>query len=1512
MKNVFTLFVCILFSISLSWAQRPTEFSTSHAEFLKEFELFYTSSKRKVMEEGFKSFKKLFNGGTYTAEQKDGLITVFNLMLIQKMTADPYFSKLVESLPHIKKYQNGDQIYKDWLGVLTGMLNDIEKRKLNPFKEFAKFSPTFFEHKALKYSKSGSSWMAKADGFKMYYTDKQPIVEYDKVDLKCFRKKDTIVVQNTIGKFFPFEKKWIGEGGLVDWKRFSKDIDKSVDLGSYEIDLTKTLYKVKEATLNDEEFFGAEKIIGSFEDKLVARTKSSDGSYPRFESRDSVIEIKNLGDGILYKGGFRLQGLTVYGFGSSSQKAKLEVIQNPERSLRSFADVFVIRKGERIVGEQVATTLFFDQDSIFHPSVEFKFEIDKRKLQLTRGKRGSNRNPFFDSYHNTNISAERIEWHMKADSILIGAKSIGVGSMNKVVSFESLGYFNQNDYTRIQNIDDINPLAMLKVISDREGKRFLPTSTVAYGLNEKYTKSSIKPLLYDLVSEGFVGYDSDNEIVEIKDKIFRYADASRKKVDYDKLKLNSDSDETNAYFKISEGDIDISGVTRIEFSTPQRVAAKPLRGNLTLKKNRNIDFNGKLLAGLSVITGKGFSFDYDKFHIGLDSVRYVDLFAFEGERDEKENPIAYGIESRIEYLTGFLLIDAPANKSGNEDIEIFPSLQSKDKSYVFYDSRGTMNGCYDRDSFYFELDKFSFNSLDNYLVDAIRFKGTTYSADIFPPYEEEIWIQEDMSLGHITQTDSKGYPAFIALSNSGKGNYKGEISLSNKGYLGVGNVNYLKASVDSEDIIFRPDQLTCTANVFDLQEDRGSEVQIPQVHGDSVSIDWRPYKDSMYIDSEEGAFEMYKANDHTLAGGLILTPGGLKGNGLLDFSKGSMHSKYYNFGAFSVVSDTLDLQIKTEGVEDLAFDTKNVNGDLDFDKQYGSFTGNGEGFTTAMPYNQYVTDLNDFDWDLKNDIITFKTKPNELGSFMSTHPDQDSLIFQGATASYDIKQSKLDIGGVPFVKSADAFIYPSDNRVVIEKGGDMNQFTNAKIICDTVNRYHEINRATVQVKGKKLYEASGYYQYDVAGNTQEILFDNIIGQRVGKGKRREKRTVTRANGEVKEEDQFKIDVKTEYRGGISLNADQKELTFKGFANLRSDRLNRSKWFSVAFLGDKNDLKINYEEPKSYEGEPLTTGLHLSKEYAVIYPNIMATKLFRKDRDLIPTQGIFKYDKKDDGFIFGDSLRVIGQAQTGNVISFNDRTGKLLAEGKFNMSEGLPQDIMSVTAYGKAETEIPKVQGDSLTIESMVRPVKVELMSAIEMFVPEELLNLIVTDIQSFAFDAQDIDYTDHKFYAAALPVLFENPKVRDPLMQKVKVGRFELEKKSNPYTFIFEKMDLIWNPEYQSFVSKKDKNGLIMLAGKRIHKKLTSYMEYKMPSNGDDRLYIYLKSPGGNFYFFGYKQGILNLSSNNTQFMEELENMKSKKLTKKMDDGELFEILPVNTGTAQAFINRVKSARTLE
>ncbi|MBK7410737.1 MAG: hypothetical protein IPJ40_23395 [Saprospirales bacterium] len=116
---------------------------------------------------------------------------------------------------------------------------------------------------------------------------------------------------------------------------------------------------------------------------------------------------------------------------------------------------------------------------------------------------------------------------------------------------------------------------MIKAVSEREGTRILDADYLASKLDSPVYSREYPNLLYDLVAKGFISYDSERQEVEVKDKIFHYANASQKKVDFDALRIESETDKTNATFDIKDQRIVVNGVSNIVFSQTQAVALKP-------------------------------------------------------------------------------------------------------------------------------------------------------------------------------------------------------------------------------------------------------------------------------------------------------------------------------------------------------------------------------------------------------------------------------------------------------------------------------------------------------------------------------------------------------------------------------------------------------------------------------------------------------------------------------------------------------------------------------------------------------------------------------------------------------------------------------------------------------------------------------------------------------------------------------------------------------------------------
>jgi hypothetical protein len=1490
-------------------AQRPEQFAVETPEFLSQLGAFMTSSKNEVLEKTYKEFDGIFRGGSFNTIEGERVIRTCNHMLSRRLSPNPHFQAYLNALMAFKGTMPDEQKFGQWHLILDSLLLS-GNHQTTQFSVYIDFSTQYFKNKALNRAEPAATvWKIFSTKAHLRYKNKQPILEMEEGNLVASRKEDSIRLANTSGVYYPLKLEWVGKGGQVGWQRVGLDSTVITELGNYKLDVQRGLYETDQAFLVYPQFFGNQKIPGQFSDKVSA---DGQGSYPRFNSANKDLEIKNFAEGVRFRGGFNLEGTTIYGTSSDNRRAIIEIYdKRNQRIFKGTARRFSVRRGQQIGGEGVEAVFYYKKDSLYHPSVNFRYTIKDQVLQLYRGERGSDRNPFFSSNHQINFDADNFKAYLNKDSVVIGDKSVSF-ARKEPVKFESLQYFNKREYDQLQTLAPVNPVARLKQLTDEIGTKDVYADEFARKLNPTFKPENITSLIYDLVGQGFIRYNADSMLIHVQDKVQHYYNSSVQRSDYDQLRILSKTDSANATLNLRDNSISIIGVKWLEYSRLQQVGVQPDEDKIVMRQNRDIDTKGLLKAGFSEMRSNKLHFDYGKFSVSSDSFKYWRLFVPDklpkSHKMEEINP--YALTSDIENFKGTLIIDAEGNRSGKNDVPIFPNLNSRSASYVYYDGKyydGKKNPfvkdtLYKRDSFYFELKPFFFNSLDNYVKEMVNFRGKLVSAQIFPDFEETLKVREqDYSLGFVHKTPEKGYPVYKV-----KGRFIGEVDLSNKGLWGKGKIQYLGATLESEDVHFLPRLMTASAKDFDLAEKRSKEEEVPQVHGELVKLNWKPYRDSLYVRSEKEAFQIFKSGEHTLTGSLTLTPGGLKGNGLLDWPQAALTSKQFNFGAFSAKADTTALKIKAEEAGAIAIQSDRLRSNVDFDEQIGRFKALDEYLETKLPLNQYVTSMNEFIWEMKGSMVRFKSDSTKMGIFTSVHPDQDSLRFRGKKASYDLKTYLLRVTEVPFIKSADAMIVPDSGMVNIQPKAIMDSLHNATIICDTLNKNHKINRATVAIKGRKDYWARGYYEYNVANKKQEILFSDIVGQRVGKGKASEKATATRAQGTVAEEDSFIIDRKTSFYGTINLSSESRNLKFNGFARLEAEKLPVRHWFTLRSEGDKSNLAIKYDSPKSMDGVPLETGFYLSKEMAYVYPTVMMPLFFRKDRPILPTKGVFRYDTGKDQFIFGDSSKVLANDIRGSRLIFNNKTGKLEGEGKINIGSALK--YISVDAAGSISGEFSNIP-DSLLDKTPPPPVDIDIISGLKMRIPEKLLRMMMNEVEAASFGAETVNYlTDLPYYQRRLSMLFPPDADVDKAIAEVSTGLVELPKKYNTYNFLLSGLKMRWDMDYQSFVSTKDKVGMISMNGQMINKILSTYVEYKMPGNEDDRVYIYIKLPNDIYYYYGYKQGILEMTSNDNRFMEEANKMKKTELVLKMEDGENFEIQIVDNNRAQAFVQRVKVA----
>ena len=144
-------------------------------------------------------------------------------------------------------------------------------------------------------------------------------------------------------------------------------------------------------------------------------------------------------------------------------------------------------------------------------------------------------------------------------------------------------------------------------------------------------------------------------------------------------------------------------------------------------------------------------------------------------------------------------------------------------------------------NFYFHIDPFEIDSVDNYTGKGLGFSGTFESADIFPTFFDTLKLQEDYSLGFKRKTPPDGFDIY-----KGKARYYNDIDLSHKGLRGNGEFEYLSSNSTSDSILFFPDSTNLHSQTFVIEE-TPSGIEFPSVKNTETYMHFEPYQDRLDI-----------------------------------------------------------------------------------------------------------------------------------------------------------------------------------------------------------------------------------------------------------------------------------------------------------------------------------------------------------------------------------------------------------------------------------------------------------------------------------------------------------------------------------------------------------------------------------------------------------------------------------------------------------------------------------------
>lgn len=1275
--------------------------------------------------------------------------------------------------------------------------------------------------------------------------------------LKGATKKDSTRLVATSGRLLFGKNEWHGTGGKLFWSRYTNLQAAYVQMGSYQIDLKTSGFVADSVVLHHNDLFPYP-VLGSLQEQVFNSPAGEKTAYPKFTSYLSGYEVDKLFPDCRYIGAITLEGSAFVGKARGGERAQLVFFRNKKPVLQLRSETISFSK-DRIQSEKAAVTISLENDSVFHPGIWFRYDNNRHQISLIRSVKGVPDGPFLDTYHQLAIFSEACLWNIGEDEMLFGPAP-GLQTEN-ISTAESLDFFSKQEYDRLQLIDAENPIAAIA----RYKNEMAPNGEISLRFLAEYLRKppeQVAAQLLSLAAKGFLVYDVKEEKAWIGKRFDAVAAAPHGKQDYDVLRFSSKTEKTtfNFVLNLTSHDLVVNGMAEITLSEVQGVKLFPDNEKIILKKDRDFVFAGLVKAGLFDFYSQTGTFEYSTFKLNFSKIDSIAIRVPVREQpkiDQQKN-FRY-LRNVLSDLTGILRIDEPFNKSGVKDLPNFPIFNSKSESFVYYDQKNIQDGLLRRDTFYYKVDAFEIDSLDNFSTGNLRFNGYLVSGGIFPSFREPLVVMNDYSLGFEHHVPENGYPMFGGLAT-----YYTKLQLSNNGFRGMGRIAYLSSDAFSKDFLFSPSQVTA---LLDRHEMRIQErpVAFPPGEGKELNMDWQTADNRMLLATNKEPYQIF--GNTRFNGTMELCPEGMKAEGKMAFDDAMVDSKYFVLSSRSFDADTANFRLMASGTGMEAFYANNYHTHVDFASRTAVFSHLDTKSRLSFPFNKYDCSLDEAFWDMDRQKLTLNNnrigkkiefdqlthkdliKLNLTGSgFTSVHPKQDSLSFFCLSAEYNLKDNLILAKDVKIIRVGDAAVFPSEPVITIAKDAEIQSLANAVIIADTSRMTHTFTKANVKVMSRKSLIANGLYDYaDVNGAKSHILFDKIRSDEDGK---------TIASGNIAVQQNFYLNPWFRFAGKVTLESGNKLLRFNGGYQLVHKCTDASLPF-VAFdtLVDPGDVRLPVMARNTDTTNlAVRNGFYFAPFSESYYAAFLQAPRAASDRLLASFAGLVSYNKNASTYIISPA----DGKKSHKYLELN--TQRCIVSGKSELTTDLKLTMFDLQMYG---AYVYKMIPDSLYLDAVI---------ALQFLIDDKLMGAMADSLNNRASLPGD------GLEAFYMPALRE--QIQQPEYDKIanELALYGAPRKVPEYynkTMVFSHLKLKWEPATHSLVSIGPLH-IANIGKTQLNKAVNGFLEIEKTRTGD-AVTVYLMPDSKTWYFFTFKNGVMQVLSSSNAFNTSVAEIKPDK-----------------------------------
>jgi hypothetical protein len=1442
-KQIVLYTLLILVTPVILFSQTRSAFSGEPEKFKSELISFMGPNLNAVQLENLNTFIARWDSAAFSKENMGKIIDISSQLSSRSMRAVPHFNDFIQTLNNFIEFKREDSFFANWIAGLSELAFNPRFTNDNIAKYFRN---TVSMIKGNILFESGSvKWKVKNNTLKFLH-DTVFYIAISDATLTCYSQKDSTEIYNVTGRYYPDAQLFKGSKGKITWEKAGYPANEVfADLTDYSINTSKSSFRLDSVKLTHKTYF-KEPVSGTLTDQALNFSTREKATYPRFVTDIKTFELKNIYKGVNYEGGLTFEGASVKGTGENFLPARIILFRNDTLYLKISSKEFLFSK-TGLNSPETSISLYLGKDSIYHSNLGFSYFDATRQVNLFRTNNPISNSPYFDSFHNIDMYFEYLSWNMNESRIILSrARGASLGQ----AQFESSSFFNSDYFMRLMGLDDYHPLNRLVKFAEWFYSETFPVSEFAKWLNRPL--ESVTGLCIDMANRGFVFYDRTNNEVTIKKKTKDFLDSYAKKKDYDILNIVSETKAPvdNASLDLRNFRLTVNGVKAVFLSDSQKVAIYPYNQQLVLGKNRNIDFDGVVSAGLFTVFGHDFSFSYDTFKIRLQKIDSIKIAVETDKKDMYGNPLIKSVDNLIQLGTAELYIDNPENKSGLKSFKQYPIINAISYSYIFYDKIAGLEGVYPQKDFYFKVDPFTYENIDHYTNEDMNLSGEFVGGNILKPMKQYLTIQENNSLGFNMIIPEKGIEVYDS-----KGILYNDLNMSNKGLIGGGKLKHLTSVTQSDEYRFFPDSMITQATTFNIEKD-GKGI-FPLLNSKDISIKWLTKKDEWLATNSTGkSFNMFD-NGTTLDGTLTLKPSRLDGSGVINMPSSMVTSNLFSFTSNAIKADTADYNLKSPSTNGYSFIAENANTNINFDLKMTQFHLNTDSSVVKFPELQYICTMTDFAYNMETRILNMEQKgksntplltPDKLlqldfknldkPTFFATNNLSDTIAFSAWKGSYHLDQEYIEADNINYIHIADALIQPDSGKITINRRARIQQLQNAVI---ALNRKHILRNAKIDIESSKRYTGSAVYDYlNENKEIQKINFPELAVDTM----------ITSARGYIPASQNFMLNPAFSFAGDVNLYSKDDQLTFTGAAGIVQN-CKSIKSFNIKFkskIDPKNVIIPVSDKPRDINDELVFSGSYINSDSIHIYPAFLSAQKSWTDVALVNSSGWLFYDKAKGRYIITSREKLADPTLPGNMLALDKNFCILSGEGNINM--GGKFDLVKLSSAGKV---IHSLDSGKVSIEAII---------ALDFFFSPEALKVMADEIRmmptlkpvNLNTDLNNKGMKDLLGVTAATQLKEEMDLF----------GSTRTLPKEFSSELLLNDVNLYWNEATSSFRSR-GKIGIGFIGQQPTNVYVDGYIEIQRRRSGD-MIDVYLKADESTWYYFSYVRGVMMAQAGNNSF----------------------------------------------